>query len=160
MRSLAVGAAVGAAAIFAAAPADARSRDFNASLSATGSIAVTWHGDHARGCDAAGLCGYRGSVSVEPVDGELFLGFGRRRLLFASGDLNPESPSLTRVQRREESGAVDTGVDASPQDEVELTVRQRGHVARLGLAGEPISAGRCAGPDLTDALLQVRKRQI
>jgi hypothetical protein len=160
MRSLAVGAVVGAAAIFAAAPADARSRDFDASLSATGSISVTWHGDQARGCAAAGLCGYRGSVSVEPVDGQLFLSFGRRGLLFADGVLDPESPSLARVQRREESGAVDTCVDASPEGEVEVAVNKRGRVARLGLAGEAITAGRCAGPDLTDALRQIRKRQI
>jgi hypothetical protein len=158
---MAVGAMVGAAAMLAAAPAHARGRDLSASLTTTGSITVTWHGNHSRGCAAAGLCGYRGSTSAEPYDGQLYVSVGRGGRLDAYGDLEPQSATLTRVQRREASGAVDTCVDASPAEDFELTVRRgaRGS-ARVGLAGDAVTAGRCAGPDLATALLKIPERSV
>ena len=152
---------VGAAALFAAAPAGARERELSAGVSATGSITVTWHGDRARGCAAAGLCGYRGSTSADPVDGQLYVSVSRRGRLDAYGDLETQSPTLSRVQRREGSGALDTCVDASPPEDFEITVRQRTReTARVGLAGDAVTAGRCAGPDLADVLLKIPERPV
>ncbi|MEA2471680.1 MAG: hypothetical protein QOE38_2679, partial [Thermoleophilaceae bacterium] len=92
MRGIAVGAMVGAAvALFAAAPAGARERALTAGLTSTGAVSVTWHGERALGCAAAGLCGYRGSVSTQPgTDGELVLTLGRHGVVDAFGFLDQQ----------------------------------------------------------------------
>src|SRR3954468_22598950 len=124
-------AVLGLAAALAAAPApaEARGRELAAGLSATGSVFVTWHGDRARGCAAAGLCGARGSSSSQPVDGELYLTVGRHGRLTAYGSVSEESAPLVRVERREASGEVDTCVDASPPNQVDVIVRRGRHGA-------------------------------
>jgi hypothetical protein len=161
MRRIAVGAMVGAAALLAAAPAEARERYLSANLSTTGTVSVTWHGDPARGCAAAGLCGYRGSTSADFVDGELFLIVDRQGVEDAFGDLEQDTPSVVRVQRREASGAADTCVDATSSGAADVTLRgPRSGAARIGLAGTGLAAGHCAGPDLSDALLRLPQRPI
>src|SRR5438270_10728427 len=102
MRALALAATVGAVAAMAvAAPAYARVVDEEATLSTSGGVSVAWHGDRARGCAQAGLCGYRGSLTVHPTtEGQLFLelAHGRPRSVF--GELDPDQGTVARVQRR------------------------------------------------------------
>jgi hypothetical protein len=165
MRAIAVGAMVGAAAMFAAAPAGARIRAVAGGLSTTGSVSITWHGDVSRGCADAGLCGYRGSASTQPgLDGQLYLvlgTLGTHGVADAFGYLQQDTTSVVRVLRRETSGAVDACVDASPPTEVDVTVRGvRQRTARIGLAGGDLGIGRCAGPDLTNALLSIPARRV
>src|SRR4051794_41943493 len=69
---------LGLVATFAATPSEARGRELSAGLSATGSVFVTWHGDRARGCGAAGLCGDRGSAPAAPAEGGNYPTGGRR----------------------------------------------------------------------------------
>ncbi len=152
MRGIAhvAGAVLGLAATFAAAPAEARGRDLTAGVSATGSVSVTWHGDRARGCAAAGLCGYRGSASAAPVDGQIYLIAGRHGRVSGFGSISEESASLTRVERRETSGEGDTCVDGLPANELDVILRRgRRGAASLSLGGVSVAAGRCAGPDLS-----------
>jgi hypothetical protein len=163
MRGIAVGAMVGAAvALFAAAPAGARERALTAGLTSTGAVSVTWHGERALGCAAAGLCGYRGSVSTQPgTDGELVLTLGRHGVVDAFGFLDQQAPSVVRVQRRETSGSTEACVDALPPGEVDVIAQPpRNGATRIGLAGAGLDAGRCAGPDLTNALLRIPERRL
>src|SRR3954447_23108638 len=151
-------AVLGLAAALAAAPApaEARGRELAAGLSATGSVFVTWHGDRARGCAAAGLCGYRGSASAEPVDGQIYLTIGRRGRVNAYGYISQESTALARVERREASGGVETCVDVSPPNDLDVSAREgRDGAARLSIGGVSVAAGRCAGPDLSGVLLEL-----
>jgi ethanolamine utilization microcompartment shell protein EutL len=162
MRGIAVGAMVGAAAILVAAPAEARTRSITTALSSTGAVTVTWHGDPARGCAAAGLCGYRGATSIRPtVDGQLFLTFSEKRLNDAYGFLDSQAPSVSRVQRSEAEGTTDACVDVSPARELDLVAtRPRGGRVRLALAGGGLAVGRCAGPDLVGVLSRLPARRL
>jgi hypothetical protein len=152
---MAVGALVGAVVLTAAVPtpASARFRDLSRLVSSTGAVTITWHGDRARGCAAAGLCGYRGSTGVRPGDGDVELLFSGRRLDDAFGELQLSNSPVIRVQRAEESGAGGACVDLAPARL--LFVSDFAAAAgrpRLGFAGTGISVGRCAGPDLAAAM--------
>jgi hypothetical protein len=58
-----------AAALAAIAPpvADARAQQVDTALRVSGAVTISWHGDRARGCERAGLCAYRGSLSLRPM---------------------------------------------------------------------------------------------
>src|SRR5436189_2288314 len=115
MRGISLGAMAAAAALAAAAPAGAHTTELQGDMSATGAVTVTWHGDPARGCAAAGLCGYSGSVGVQGVEGGYdFLLAGGRRLRDGYRYLDTGSSPLVRVKRADgtQEGAC---VDA-PQD--------------------------------------------
>lgn len=156
MRALAVGALVGAAAIFAAAPAEARPQAFSGSLSMSGGVAVTWHGSPSGGCKGAGLCGYSGSASTQPrAEGELFILSERGRRTFVDGTLYSEDTAVARVSRREPDGTSDACVDVAQLGELEVIAKVRRSRARLGLAGRQLVTGRCAGPDLAKLLSRV-----
>src|SRR4051812_50181456 len=87
---------LGLVATFAATPSEARGRELSAGLSATGSVFVTWHGDRARGCGPAGLCGYRGSASAAPGEGQIYLTVGRGGRGGAVGGISGGRRSLGR----------------------------------------------------------------
>jgi hypothetical protein len=153
-----VGATVAAAVLSAAAPALAReSLSGFAPLSATGAISISWHGDPARGCAAAGLCGYRGSLSVRPSEGQLQFYAGRRGFHEAFGYTNVDSPPVIRVQRGSEGACV----DLASTTEVEVFVRRvaPGRV-RVGLANYELGPGRCAGPSLEYVVERLPKRTL
>jgi hypothetical protein len=151
-----------AAAALAVAPAEARRRELQTSLSSTGSVAVTWHGDAARGCASAGLCGYRGSTSMRPSNpGELFLTYSNGRLVDTFGTLDSQAPSVARVQRTEADGGTGACVDVSEGREVDVFAsRPRNGRVRLGLGGGGLQAGRCAGPDLAGVLSRLPERRV
>src|SRR4051794_1815341 len=94
MRGIALGAMVGAAALFAVAPAHAREVELSGDLFGSGGITISWHGDPARGCAAAGLCGYSGSVNVRPDDGQydFTLAGGRLRDSYSFLDVYSRRP--------------------------------------------------------------------
>jgi hypothetical protein len=153
--------ALGLAATFGVAAPAADARELSAGVSATGSVFVTWHGDRARGCAAAGLCGYRGSASAEPVDGQIYLTVGRRGRVNAYGYISQESTSLARVERREASGDVETCVDVSPPNDLDVSAHAGSHGdARVSIGGVSVAAGRCAGPDLSALLLELPRARI
>ena len=140
-----------AAALLVWAPSAWASRDADSEGHPSGDITLTWHGDPARGCAAAGVCDVSGSLRYAPdyafTYGELLAG-GR----FEPEELDLESsdPSTVRVR---------TGTSASSglcldleDNSFELAVRRGsgGHY-RVGLFNGDgdlgaFSSGRCAGP--------------
>src|SRR5213078_3755595 len=107
------------------------------------------HGDPARGCAAAGLCAYSGSIGVQGVEGGYdFRLVGGRRLRDAYGYLDTASSPIVRVRRAEgtQEGAC---VDSPPDFTLDVTTARAGsNRTRLGLDAEGLSSGRCAGPEL------------
>jgi hypothetical protein len=156
MRPSAVGAMVGAVALAGIAPAiaDARVRQLDTVLRVTGAVTITWHGDRARGCERAGLCGYRGSLSVRPTPaGELVLSLSHRRVSDGYGYVDLTRSDVIRV-RRDEAGQPSGGcvdIAATGQLPIGVSAGAPGRV-RLALAGAGLSPGRCAGPALDRAL--------
>src|SRR5437870_6510674 len=109
-----IAATVLAVAIPAAAGARSAPRFSELDLTASGTIVVTWHGDPARGCAAAGMCGYSGSATLDTTggDGTLILS-GSRRIEDTSFDL--QSAIVVRVRRAAAGGeAGGTCVDVVP----------------------------------------------
>jgi hypothetical protein len=140
-RRLLLASAAFAAAV-PAAPAAAQSR---VHFAFSGSVTLSWHGDPARGCAAAGLCDYAGSVTMGPPassdvqfsDG-VVAGFG-------SGGLS-DTALAVRVVREAPGGAGGSCVDALPGEPVEF-VPDRVASTRYALRlAADLSAGRCAGP--------------
>ena len=121
------------------------------SLSATGSITYTWQGDPARGCAAAGLCGVRGELIVQPQ------GDTGAIALRGTVDIPIFSPALT-VRAVGPGGVcvdVPEGVPGS-----DLFVTRRGHGRLVGRIEPPFSSSRCAGPtshDLARLTFPVRR---
>src|SRR3979409_996356 len=66
----------------------------NEQLSTSGSIVYTWHGDPARGCAQAGVCGVRGALVIQPQGGAYVFSDGRSG---AALNFNQES-STVRVR--------------------------------------------------------------
>lgn len=164
MRGMAVGVLLGAVVLTAAAPAPAfvRFHDLSRQVSATGGVTITWHGDPARGCARAGLCGYRGSTGVRPgAGGYLELLYSNGRLVDGFGLLPLVAAPVIRVQRAEESGAAGACVDLAPAGELFVNAAPaRSRRVRLGFASGGMSPGRCAGPDISVALTKLRRHRV
>jgi hypothetical protein len=164
MRRIAVGAMMAVAVLAAASPAaSARQLFLNAHANVTGSVVVTWHGDPARGCAEAGLCGYRGSIALRPGTGSrlsLRVSNGRVRdgyVFFDSGD--GTQSAAVRVSR-EENGEPSGGcIDLYRDDAAFIFGAGRGGI-RVGFDGGGLTTGRCAGPPLADVLGQVPARRL
>jgi hypothetical protein len=121
--------------------------------SVSGSLALTWTADSARGCASVGLCGVSGSLQMS-VSG----GFGEA----SSGLLSPASVPIelqdgsatARVLTQSANGAVVSScADLVPVD-FSLTVRSTAAglraVADRAQTFQAPSAGHCAGPTSTD----------
>jgi hypothetical protein len=154
MRARAVaGAVVGLA--LAASPAHAAHRFTSISLKATGSMKVVWHGDPAAGCEAAGMCDYRGSTTYR-LSGTAFIDIDRfdHHYTYVDGDMEPGG-ATARVRRRVSGGPTAECRDSSDFAPFTLDVN---HAFRdrysIGLgtdvAPAPFVTGRCAGPLLSD----------
>src|SRR3954451_9069754 len=152
MRGMAVGAMLAAAALWVAAPAMAAPRSLSAPLSLSGGVTVSWHGDRARGCAAAGLCDYRGSVTAQGGrDGQLGIEDGD-----VYGYLDSEQRPIVRVTRGLEGACVD-----ATEGEFEIEVaRPRAGRVRLQVVPYGLDRGRCAGPELTAALERLPGRSV
>jgi hypothetical protein len=161
MRGIRFGAValVAATSLTAASRADARDVDYNGPLHVTGGVTIGWHGDPARGCAAAGLCGYHGFLSLRPGDSDFeLLVNGRGRPIDGAATLDLfNSPPEVRVKRTEPGGDEGGCVDTSPTDLIGVSEsRAGGRRVRLGLfTEEPPSTGRCAGPRLPDLLARL-----
>ncbi len=124
-------------------------------LSASGSLTVSWHGDVARGCAAAGLCGTYGELILRPSAGSE--GFG------SSGPISALSVDLVGTVRvRRDDG------QSAPAECVEPISEGFGAGLQLVLARhwaatlQPApTSGRCAGPlgaDLAGLALPIGER--
>lgn len=156
MRGMAVGAMLAAAALWVAVPAMAAPRSLSAPLSLSGGVTVSWHGDRARGCAAAGLCDYRGSVTAPGAgEGSLELdGSGRAPDVY--GYLDPEQRPIVRVQRGLDGACVDA---TDGEYEVEVGRPRAGRV-RVAVAPYGLDRGRCAGPELAQVLERLPGRNV
>jgi hypothetical protein len=155
MRGIAAVAMVGVAVLAGAAPVSARPRTLDAGISVTGSVTVAWQGDPARGCAAAGLCGYRGSVALRPADtSQVELTFDHRVLVDGYGSLSTGDSPVIRVTRDEGDGTTTGGcVDLARSDQVDLGLVSSGRgrvLVRFAAFG--LSPRRCAGPVIANAL--------
>src|SRR5688572_29235916 len=106
--------AVVAVAIAAAAspPAQAAS-NLEVRVRTAGVVAVVWHGDPARGCAAAGMCGVDGSVTYRPThDIDIELGSDGSGG-FGIGDTEP---AVVRVRGTTPGSATGGCVDLLPMD--------------------------------------------
>jgi hypothetical protein len=162
MRGIAFGAMAGAAALFAAAPAHAREVDVSGQLYASGSVTVSWHGDPARGCEAAGLCAYSGSVALRPDFGAYDFLLSGRRLFGSFSNLDlVSSPPVVRVKRTEAGSEDGACVDVPSSYSLDVTATSAGRgLAHIGLAAPGLSAGRCAGPYLSGLLARLPRRTL
>jgi hypothetical protein len=114
------------------------------SLTASGSIVYTWHGDPARGCAQVGVCGVQGAVVIQPRGGADLFSFGR-----SSGEVNFfENSATVRVRGADGGTCVDQagGTNGSPGT-VGVSWNAGGAV-RATFAD--VSSGRCAGPVAQD----------
>lgn len=133
-----------------------RSVPTDQSVTVHGLLTYTWHGDPARGCAAAGVCGDHGSVIVH-FDGFGDLTVGKRS---DSGFLSSAS-ATARVRRDDPSANPGECVDAISVDSIGVELRRVSgprYVARIDAA--PVSAGRCAGPlgsELSSVRLPARR---
>jgi hypothetical protein len=161
MRRIAAGAIGAAVVLAAAAPAHAREAGLDTRLRATGALTVTWHGDPARGCAAAGLCGYRGSVQARPgTYGQLSVLHSGNRIREVFGSFALSDPPVIRVLREEQDGSRSACLDASPETEMSLTAVPGPRRVRLGLDPAALGGGRCGGPDLASLVSRLPRRSV
>jgi hypothetical protein len=161
MRGIGLGAIAVPAALIAAAPAAARDVAYNGTLHVSGGVTISWHGDPARGCAPAGLCGYSGFLNIQPSESEYnFLVNGRGHPIDGYGSLDLfDSPPQVRVKRTEAGGDQGGCVDTSPIELVDVRVsRAGGRRVRLGLSAYGLDTGRCAGPRLPNLLTRLPRR--
>ncbi|MEA2423080.1 MAG: hypothetical protein QOF55_2179, partial [Thermoleophilaceae bacterium] len=157
-----VGALVCAVALTAAAPAVAAPGRLASTLTVTGSVTIAWHGDPARGCAGAGLCGYRGSLGARPDRfGQLTTLLRHGRPAEGEGYLDLIEAPVTRVRRVEEAGDGGACADLARSSALYVTMTRRADGRlRLRLDADGLSPGRCAGPDLTHAMAGLRGTTI
>ena len=118
----------------------------SADLTLSGSLTITWQGDQALGCAAAGLCGISGELILRAPGSEGYAS--------SSGGLSRASIGVSgtiRVRDRAQSPPGDcVGLigysDMAPTPAVELI---HGRTWRAVLQ-PPASSGRCAGPLAAD----------
>lgn len=149
-------AVIAAAAASVAAPSAAA--DVDVDLTVRGAITVSWRGDPARGCEHAGMCGDRGTITTSPdIDGELTLGRAGRGWEARGGESGGTlEPSVVVRARRDSPGEEVALCTDTPLTRLEVDVAPRGARSRLGFATsiEPLSTGACAGPT-ADELAEV-----
>jgi hypothetical protein len=148
-----------AVAVAMPAPAGAASwTSYMVDVSAHGSIVVSWRGDPARGCAAAGMCDERGSFTLRPnLDGQMeLIRDGGRWESFGSTSLSGGDESVVVRARHDEPGR-DPTLCIEPLHApltVAVAPAARG-LSRVGVGTSfdgPISAGRCAGPTEGDVV--------
>ncbi len=121
--------------------------------SATGELVVSFHGDPATGCAAAGLCGYSGTVIVRPDSADIELikyRRGRAVTYEASMILDlafGQGSTLARVERAVVGASPGVCADAEQQASTTALTIKRGLVTLAPLQpGGTLLATRCAGP--------------
>lgn len=158
VRSIVAVLVAGALAGATAPAAGAAPRLTQVQLRTSGSVRVVWHGDRARGCAAAGLCGYRGSIVyparrgsgfVERIDG------GPPPFSDLFGFLETPGRTVARTERAVAGGdpAVCSQRSRSKPFTLSSARSWRGRQwLTLGADISPplLASGQCAGPRLED----------
>jgi hypothetical protein len=119
-----------------------------------GQLTVTFHGDAATGCAAAGLCGYSGTVVFRSRSGDLGVETYRRHgrighMAYLS--LSPGLDGYTTVSEVERSVAGQSAglcadAEAPPLGAPSATIRGRTLTISLLQPGGSLLSTRCAGP--------------
>jgi hypothetical protein len=156
MRRRAIVAVVVAGALGAgSAPARAAEHLSQVEFRTSGSIKVVWHGDRARGCAAAGLCGYSGTTVYPARSGQAFVELEPESFLPVFGAL--ESPGQTRVRTERAVPGGGIAVCSQRSRSVEFTLSAdrawRGRdwlTVDTRIFPQPLASGQCAGPRIED----------
>jgi hypothetical protein len=143
----------GSATLFGGAPGATVLSTTSIQATATGELAVSFHGDAASGCAAAGLCDYSGTVIVHPDAANIeVLKYRRGHAVGYEGSMFLDlafghGATLARVERAAPGGSPGVCVDGGQQPgAIALTIR-RGLVTLAPLQpGGTLVATRCAGP--------------
>jgi hypothetical protein len=159
MRVRAIGALLVAGALLGAVPASALARDRTIEFRTSGALKVLWHGDPARGCAEAGMCGYSGTIDYPRRPQAFIEWFGPSGREFdpagSTGLLDMTGPTRVRVRREVPGGAPATcrasnrfaaftlDISHAYRDRLWLTLGTR-------VFPGPTVAGQCAGPLLAD----------
>ena len=126
------------------------------SFTTTGSITITWQGDPARGCAAAGLCGVQGALSLQSAGGSSSTSGGP-----PGGGIDVPIETLGTTVRVSDGPGAGNCIDSAgmPGGGDLLLVRRAGG-RQVGVIQAGLSSGRCAGPreqDLAGLALPVRR---
>lgn len=140
-------------ALAATLPTAAASAGSDETLTPSGSLTYRWQASPALGCEAEGLCGVHGAVTVDvqSADYQQAAPFQPRQLLL----------QLVATARTQGVGPGSSCVDVLDVPELSLSVPQATGLGRTPFAAGGLSAGRCAGPlmrDLTRLTVPVRRR--
>ncbi len=117
----------------------------------SGSLAIAWTGEPARGCAAAGLCGVGGAMQITPSGST---GEGGTGITPATVPIQVQGTAVARVLSTEPDGAA--GPSCADPVSVDLSLLVRRTSAGLRAVDDPsqtfgtASAGRCAGPTAAD----------
>jgi hypothetical protein len=164
MRGKALGATMGAAALLAVMPTGAQARELSGNMHVTGGVTITWHGDPARGCEAAGLCGYSGSaeVSAGPGLSYYYLTIEGGKLYGESSRIDMTAPPEVRVKRAEDGVEAGTCTDRVTNAWFGLATRfAKPGRARFAVFNNDMTPARCAGPpQLYRAILRLPQRVV
>jgi hypothetical protein len=121
----------------------------------SGSIRVAWHGAPARGCAAAGLCAYSGSIAYPLRGGRGFLELEPETFLPFFGEIESRRTARTRTERALPGGG--TAVCSQRRRFTSFTLgAERAWRGRDWLSVDahifppPIASGQCAGPRIDD----------
>src|SRR5947208_5951319 len=155
MRRASLGLLLAAALLVWAPCAWARStsQDGDFEGTASGQIVLTWHGDPARGCAAAGVCDLSGSIVSKPDLVDIYGAF-RPDGRFYPGEatLFSTAPAVVRTRRSNPTGASSTCLDLVDAGGVALSpTEQPGGRYTFDLSTAHsftggLTTGRCAGP--------------
>lgn len=158
MRAIVAGLVAGVLAAAAASPAVAAPHLTQIGLRTSGSIEVRWHGDRARGCAAAGLCGYRGSIAYPFRRGTGFIErapTGPGSFLDYFGFLESPGRTVVRTERTVPGGRSALCSQRARTTGFTLSFAPAWgarHWLELGTESFPplLASGQCAGPRLED----------
>lgn len=156
MRVRAIVGMLVAGALVAAGPPSAGADELKEiEFSAGGSIKVFWHGDQARGCAAAGLCRYSGSIVYPLRRGQAFLELEPDSYFPVFGFLDARGQTRARTVRTLAGGG--TAVCSQHARSTSFTLSaDRAWRGRDWLTLDtriypaPLASGECAGPRLED----------
>ena len=115
------------------------------SVTASGSLTYTWHGDPSRGCAAVNLCGVEGALSVDALRSSSASSSSGNTPI--ASDFSAGTVRVLGAPGAAPGACVD--VPSGPIDDA-LFIRHGPRGSLIGEMRPPLASGRCAGPTEQD----------